>query len=271
MMKNETQNDSRRNDSIPRINNAEVVKSDEEKQAEELDRIKKDLEKNAYVVNPEDVEEEEKKRKAELKKREDKKTKILRLLLLIGVIVITVTLVVVLTRKKDDNPTPQPTEIPSSIPSVSPSTSISPSSIPSISPSVSPSSMPSLNPTSTTFSTLKQRLIQYTPEEPFIDSSTPQFKALEWLADTDTFPMSPTNDLILAQRFALATLFFSTGGTESWENDKSFLSDADVCQWVGIKCYEGTNIVKDLDISKFFTYDKHCFFSLVYDSSKFST
>lgn len=268
MTKNETENDPERNvpvstDTVPQIDNAVVVKTDEEKKAEELDRIKKDLENNAYVAKPEDVvlvnpdgtdfEEEEEKRKSDLEKRKKRKTAFLRIFFLTSLIAaITVPLAVLLTRKRNDNPTPKPTEIPSSFPSLSPS----------ISPSNFPSSMPSLNPTSTKFTSLKQVLIKYTPEEPLMDSSTPQYKALEWLADTDTYVVPPTNyDFFLVQRYALVTFFFSTGGTESWTNDNKFLSDANECDWIGIQCYPFA-AVKTLSISKFFTHDKHCFFVL---------
>lgn len=251
-----TQNDPEGNvstDTLPQINDAVVVKTEEEKKKEELDRIKEDLENNAYVVKPEHIVPDNGTDFEEKRRKKRKKTVLGIAFLTCVIAAITVPLAVLLTRKRND---PKPTEIPSSFPSLSPSIS------PSISPSDFPSSMPSLNPTSTKFTPLKQVLIKYTSEEPLMDSSTPQYKALEWLADTDTYVVDPTNyDFFLAQRYALATFFFSTGGNESWTNDNKFLSDTNECDWIGIQCYT-FNAVKTIDISKFLTHDKYYFFVL---------
>ena len=58
--------------------------------------------------------------------------------------------------------------------------------------------------------------------------TSPQWKAYEWLAG-DAFQYS---DWRLLQRFALATLFFATGGSDGhWYNTSQWLSDAHECDW----------------------------------------
>ncbi|KAL3939605.1 MAG: hypothetical protein SGBAC_005699 [Bacillariaceae sp.] len=58
---------------------------------------------------------------------------------------------------------------------------------------------------------------------------SPQFAALEWLRSPAGFN-GVSNDAIFLQRYALATLYYSTAG-ESWAASDLWLSDADECDW----------------------------------------
>ena len=63
----------------------------------------------------------------------------------------------------------------------------------------------------------------------FRDPASPQSKAFEWLSNDPAF-LQYTGDRKL-QRFALATLYYSTGGQE-WSGQERWLSyNSDECQW----------------------------------------
>jgi tetrahydromethanopterin S-methyltransferase subunit B len=70
--------------------------------------------------------------------------------------------------------------------------------------------------------------------EALSNTSTPQNKALEWLAD-DTNLESSSNETII-QRYALATLYYSTNG-DSWDNNTLWLDSGEECSgWYGLEC-----------------------------------
>jgi hypothetical protein len=61
------------------------------------------------------------------------------------------------------------------------------------------------------------------------EQSTPQNNALNWLANNNTkLDSYPAAKKI--QRYTLATLFFSTNGT-NWTSNKNWMSDEDECGW----------------------------------------
>jgi hypothetical protein len=61
------------------------------------------------------------------------------------------------------------------------------------------------------------------------EQSTPQNKALNWLANNNTkLDSYPAAKKI--QRYALATLFYSTNGA-SWNDNSTWMSDEDECGW----------------------------------------
>jgi hypothetical protein len=64
------------------------------------------------------------------------------------------------------------------------------------------------------------------------DDSSPQFRALLWLANNDNMVLdldsAPT--VILVERYVLALLYFATNG-EGWKDQRDFLSVSSVCQW----------------------------------------
>ena len=72
------------------------------------------------------------------------------------------------------------------------------------------------------------------------DKSSPQYLALEWIADKDPIRIPLTDDTpweFVDERYALATFFVTTGGSSgTWSIDENWLSSKDVCQWHGISC-----------------------------------
>jgi hypothetical protein len=61
---------------------------------------------------------------------------------------------------------------------------------------------------------------------------TPQFKALQWLANDDPAQLPPESAIydVIKERFILSTLYFSTHGI-NWTNQYQFLSGKQICDW----------------------------------------
>lgn len=83
--------------------------------------------------------------------------------------------------------------------------------------------------------------------EALMDASSPQFQALDWIANKDSFMISPENPLLL-QRYALAVLYFSTNqATKGWKNTFHWLSGDHECNWKGEggvrKCNEQNEVI----------------------------
>ena len=118
-----------------------------------------------------------------------------------------------------------------------------------------------------------------TSEEILYDWTTPQYKALVWLADIDPaqldFSMSSSSSMLvreggnrprILQRYALAVLFFATQG-QYWNNTYGFLSEWDECQWAdydssgevaGIASCSGDGLVTSLLLGKSL-FERICF------------
>jgi hypothetical protein len=66
---------------------------------------------------------------------------------------------------------------------------------------------------------------------------SPQFQALEWLVNNDTYfkkryiQNNPNIELELIERYVLAVFYFSTGGSTYWNERYHFLSNTSVCLW----------------------------------------
>jgi hypothetical protein len=75
-------------------------------------------------------------------------------------------------------------------------------------------------------------------------SSTPQSKAFNWLVTNNTNLGTFSKELII-QRYALATLFFSTNG-DSWFNNAFWLDSDEECSKWGVSC-TNTSSVSQLD------------------------
>ena len=71
-------------------------------------------------------------------------------------------------------------------------------------------------------------LPSYTREALRRDSS-PQSRALTWLRNNSMLESYSQEQRL--QRFALATIFFSTGGDRRWEWNDGWLSDDEECTW----------------------------------------
>lgn len=82
--------------------------------------------------------------------------------------------------------------------------------------------------------------------EALADASSPQRAAFEWLKSPSNAQV--TSDQRLLQRYALASLFYVTGGT-SWRSTASWLSEADECLWyttaeTGMLCDSDGNLLE---------------------------
>lgn len=67
-----------------------------------------------------------------------------------------------------------------------------------------------------------------------LDKSFPQFRSVQWLGERDPLRISPDDDdtTALAQRYALACVYFATGGDDgSWLDELNFLSGGHECEW----------------------------------------
>jgi len=106
--------------------------------------------------------------------------------------------------------------------------SLSNSSLP---PSIYPSLAPSIR-RNTKYHYFFDTFKKFTPEDILSKPSSPQHRALLWLANDDNRTMFIFDPKLL-ERYALVTLFFATGGGEgSWDGNYNFLSDVDVCDWM---------------------------------------
>ena len=80
------------------------------------------------------------------------------------------------------------------------------------------------------------------------DESSPESQAMNWLIEADPLSLDPTdtsvrNGLRITQRYALATIFFSSD--EQWFNKDGWLND-DECTWFGVTC-EGL-VITEIDM-----------------------
>ena len=87
------------------------------------------------------------------------------------------------------------------------------------------------------------------------DSSTPQNKALEWLAVKDDYYVSLDDVDHLVQRYSLAVLFFATGGSvvndtsSRWVESFEFLQPTHECSWSGaLRCGRSGDVVTGIEL-----------------------
>ena len=77
---------------------------------------------------------------------------------------------------------------------------------------------------------IEEFLGKYSPSDALKEPNSAQFKAAQWMAREDTQQV-PVQDSHFLQRFALMTLYFSTGG-HNWFNEINFASTAhNECDW----------------------------------------
>jgi hypothetical protein len=170
------------------------------------------------------------------------------LLLVVGVI-LGVTIPLTTTNNKDkDSLSINSVVTPSQSPTQSPTQSLAQSQ------SQFPTQSPA--PTAcTTLDCLAEILLQneVSGAEALEDDSSPQFRALRWLANEDTavLDLDSTSTVFLIQRYVLAVLYFATNG-EGWEQLK-FLPASSVCEWKngerGVTCNDD-DLVVALNLSK---------------------
>jgi hypothetical protein len=98
----------------------------------------------------------------------------------------------------------------------------------------------------------------------FLNTTTPQGMATIWIINQDARQVCPNNPKIV-QRWAMAVIYFSTGGNEwlkcgalgmdpcgfenPFEDKKRFLSEFNECQWAGISC-NSESCVTEIEFGK---------------------
>jgi hypothetical protein len=75
-------------------------------------------------------------------------------------------------------------------------------------------------------------------------NSTPQSKAFNWMVANNA-TLGTFSEEIIIQRYALATLFYSTNG-DSWSNNTSWLDSGEECNGWGVSCTNTGAVVLDL-------------------------
>jgi hypothetical protein len=127
-------------------------------------------------------------------------------------------------------PSPQPSLRPLARPSESPSTAPSSSSNPSSAPSTGPSTTPSSAPTSLQvyLFDLLSAAVPDSVTSILNDFNSPQAAAFEWLQPNTI--RATQSDRIILQRFALATLYYSTSG-DQWRRNDGWLTEENECLW----------------------------------------
>ena len=69
------------------------------------------------------------------------------------------------------------------------------------------------------------------------DLNSPQYKSYVWLVTHSSYEDVP--DLIVSQKYALATLYFALAGS-GWYQNTGWLTDDEVCSWFGVSdCHGG--------------------------------
>jgi hypothetical protein len=73
-------------------------------------------------------------------------------------------------------------------------------------------------------------------DQNFLDTSKPQYQAISWMADIDTFDYTiPESSQVdgyfdFIQRYALVVLFYATNG-DQWDDSSYFLQSTHACKW----------------------------------------
>jgi hypothetical protein len=160
---------------------------------------------------------------------------------------------------------PTPTEpLPSSTPSPveSPTSSLPPTLVAPIAPvSVVPSTPTTAAPSAASPTTggsgecanlpreqaMAEILTSVTSSTLLNDASTPQGMAFRWLLDNDEAQIDPCTYPGVAQRYALATFYYSTNG-DGWTDNSGWLTGGNECMWLGITCEE--DLVDELSLGK---------------------
>ena len=93
------------------------------------------------------------------------------------------------------------------------------------------------------FTEFQNILSQVTPNSLMMsDTTSPQFQALEFLANDDELYLEPTLTTELVERFVMAVHYYSTTGRDdnkdetNWHDDTNWLSGESICSWRGVTC-----------------------------------
>jgi hypothetical protein len=156
--------------------------------------------------------------------------KLLCLCFLLCIIPAVVAVLVVIFFRNDDNDAAADSSI-SLRDTLRPSPNPSADTVfsPTISPAASPDA-PTLPPILPTSDPLLQLLSVSSADggAALYDSSTPQHQALQWIRTQNANNMF--EEPIILQRYALAVLYYSTGG-DNWRRSRTWLTSANECEW----------------------------------------
>ena len=88
------------------------------------------------------------------------------------------------------------------------------------------------------FQPMKEMFVEISGEDAFLDTNSPQYRGLVFLAEQDPLKLNP-NDPILSkqiiQRYVLSVLYFSTNGP-SWKHRVYWLTGQHECGWQYVIC-----------------------------------
>jgi hypothetical protein len=89
------------------------------------------------------------------------------------------------------------------------------------------------------------------PNSGNLDTSTPQYLALNWLANVDpaALPLESTPFEVFLDRFVLSLFHFAHNG-DQWTSDNLWLSVQSVCEWEFIACNDEGRVVEIDDIGE---------------------
>lgn len=66
------------------------------------------------------------------------------------------------------------------------------------------------------------------------NNGTAQYQAMQWMLRQDEdglFPVKSASEDVLKERYALAVLYYATGGPTTWVDQVGYLSELSVCEW----------------------------------------
>lgn len=117
-------------------------------------------------------------------------------------------------------------------------------------PTSSPNDPTTLSPTSLRLGNfISVFLVPLSGEAVFEDQNSPQFQAAQYMADEDPFSSELTDETLLAERYAVTTLYFATGG-DSWRQcnlgditcEGPWLTGS-VCSWQYVICSQDGRVI----------------------------
>lgn len=147
------------------------------------------------------------------------------------------------TRRPTNAPSQVPVDAPTGRPTLRPSrqptelstrpTPFSPTPASTPSTTLEPTNIPCANLTRE--EAMFEVLSQISPVSQLLEPGTPQFQAYLWILVDDPLQVNPCTYPTVAQRFAMAVLYFSTIGG-NWTASDGWLTGEQECLWLGATC-----------------------------------
>jgi hypothetical protein len=116
-----------------------------------------------------------------------------------------------------------------------------------------PTAAPSISRRVELLAAIGATIVENEPDALTSPATSPQGKALDWLAYADeaNLDLTTVRPSVLVERYALAVLYFGTNGPTSWTNRYGFLNASSVCSWYedlgsdsynGVSCQDGISV-----------------------------